>query len=274
MLVTRNVVTKEEVIAAIRELAEKLERRPTMPELCGMLKTHHRAIRKLFGSWAKAVEAAGLIPAFRGTLSMQWVLEDWRTVARKLGRIPTIDEYEIEGRHSCKPLKDRFGTWKNVPAGLLEFGDRKQLWAGWEDVREMAQRYFEERRTSSEPPPPISGELQLDVDMMYGAPLTDSPMATAPTNELGVMVLFGGMARKLGFVVLKLQKGFPDCEALREVDTNRWQRVRIEFEFESRNFLVHGHDPEECDLIVCWEHNWEQCGKEVVELSRIARDRT
>ena len=32
--------------------------------------------------------------------------------------------------------------------------------------------------------------------------------------------------------------------------SKRWRRVRIEFEFKSRNFREHGHDPDQCDLIV------------------------
>jgi hypothetical protein len=42
--------------------------------------------------------------------------------------------------------------------------------------------------------------------------------------------------------------------------------VRIEFEFQSKSFAWHGHDPNECDLIVCWENNWPECPLEVVEL--------
>ena len=34
---------------------------------------------------------------------------------------------------------------------------------------------------------------------------------------------------------------FPDCQALRQVGLERWQRVWIEFEYESRNFLKHFH---------------------------------
>ena len=45
--------------------------------------------------------------------------------------------------------------------------------------------------------------------------------------------------------------------------------VRIEFEFESRNFMHHFHNPEECDLIVCWEHNWTESPLEVVELRKV-----
>ncbi|MCU1220155.1 MAG: hypothetical protein JWN42_1352 [Candidatus Angelobacter sp.] len=44
----------------------------------------------------------------------------------------------------------------------------------------------------------------------------------------------------------------------------------MEVEFESKNFLRHGHDPKKCDVIVCWVHNWPECPKwiEVVELRK------
>ena len=32
--------------------------------------------------------------------------------------------------------------------------------------------------------------------------------------------------------------------------------------------MQHFHDPEGCDLIVCWEHNWAESPLEVVELKR------
>jgi hypothetical protein len=60
---------------------------------------------------------------------------------------------------------------------------------------------------------------------------------------------------------------------LREIEPGRWQRLRIELEFESSRFLVHGHDPNECDVIVCWKHNWAECPAniEVIELSSIIK---
>jgi hypothetical protein len=51
-----------------------------------------------------------------------------------------------------------------------------------------------------------------------------------------------------------------------EVAPNRFQRLKIEFEKDSRNFQKHGHDPNGCDLIVCWEHNWPECPVEVLAL--------
>lgn len=48
--------------------------------------------------------------------------------------------------------------------------------------------------------------------------------------------------------------------------TQRWQRVRIEFEFRSNNFAQHGHEPAGADVVVCWENDWPECPLEVVEL--------
>ena len=104
---------------------------------------------------------------------------------------------------------------------------------------------------------------------MYGPPLGLPALAHAPINEMGVVYLFGAVAVELGFIVTRIQNGYPDCEAMRRVDKDRWQRVRIEFEFESRNFLAHMHDPEGCDLIVCWTNNWPECPLHVLELKAV-----
>jgi hypothetical protein len=106
---------------------------------------------------------------------------------------------------------------------------------------------------------------------VMGEPFDRSPLTNAPMNELGVVLLFGMVAADLGFQVESLQGKFPDCEAKREVFKGKWQRSRIEFEYESKNFHLHGHDPKECDVIVCWRHNWRDCPEEleVIELCRI-----
>jgi hypothetical protein len=93
---------------------------------------------------------------------------------------------------------------------------------------------------------------------IFGDPLNFRGLRHAPINEQGVVFLFGIVSKELGFVVESVHNPFPDCVAKRLVDTRRrrWQEVRIEFEYQSRNFLAHHHRETECDLIVCWEHNW------------------
>jgi len=62
-----------------------------------------------------------------------------------------------------------------------------------------------------------------------------------------------------------VRPGYPDCIAKRYIGKGRWEEVKIEFEYRSSNFK---HDPSECDMIVCWEHDWKECPKniEVIEL--------
>jgi hypothetical protein len=61
-------------------------------------------------------------------------------------------------------------------------------------------------------------------------------MIHGPMNESGVLYLFGTVSERLGFVVTLIQTGFPDCLVLRLVDVDRWQPVRIEFEYEAATF--------------------------------------
>ncbi len=83
---------------------------------------------------------------------------------------------------------------------------------------------------------------------LYGPRSKMAGLRYEPVNESGVMYTFGRLAEKLGFEVERIQTAFPDCEAMREVAAGKWQRVKIEFEFESRNFLAHKHSPTGCDL--------------------------
>jgi hypothetical protein len=127
-----------------------------------------------------------------------------------------------------------------------------------------------ELRPSQNPGLTLRG-IRKDRPVM-GEPFDRSPMTNAPVNELGVMVLFGMMvAAGLGLQVESVQGKFPDCVAKRQVAPGKWQHLRIEFEYESKNFKLHGHDPNGCDMIVCWRHNWKECpaGIEVVELCRL-----
>lgn len=90
----------------------------------------------------------------------------------------------------------------------------------------------------------------------------------APTNEQGVVFLFGKTAHEFGMYVELIRTGYPDCIAKRYIGKNRWEDIRIEFEFRSSDFVKHKHRPEDVDMIACWEHDWEGCPKsvEVLEL--------
>jgi len=120
-----------------------------------------------------------------------------------------------------------------------------------------------------------SGGILDDGRPVMGPPFHWCALTNAPVNELGVVLLFGMLAGELGFQIEAVWGRYPDIEAKRQIRPGKWQRVKIEAEYESRNFAQHGHNPEACDVIVCWKHNWSRCPKhiEVIELSRVVRDR-
>lgn len=93
----------------------------------------------------------------------------------------------------------------------------------------------------------------------------------APVNENGVIFLFGKMAADLNMYVETIRPGYPDCVAKRYISKGKWEELQIEFEFRSLDFKRHGHHPEDCDAIVCWIHDWNECPKhiEVLELQSI-----
>jgi hypothetical protein len=90
----------------------------------------------------------------------------------------------------------------------------------------------------------------LEPELLQGAPLRH-----APINEMGVVFLFSHLCRRMQIQVLSIQAGFPDCIALQRVGGQE-KRIRIEFEYKASNFRTHGHTADECDWIVCWEHDW------------------
>ena len=129
------------------------------------------------------------------------------------------------------------------------------------------------RQSPSTFPPTKLRYPPLDHRPIYGQPMDFRGLRHEPVNEQGVVLLFGMVARELGYTVEAVQSGFPDCEAKRQIAPERWQRVHLEFEFESRNFRDHGHSPAGCDVIVCWRHNWPDCPPhlEILELSSLIR---
>jgi hypothetical protein len=267
-------MNKEEIIAAIQESAARTGRVPTFSELRRITKLSKHSIRKHFLTYNKALSECGLERKGPGyEADMKALFLDWAGLVRRLGKVPTMAEYEMEGSYSVRPLIRRFGGWVHVPAGLEEFARTGGLEGEWADVLDVIARHREAAAEAGRMSGRANGRLMrprfLPDQPIYGPPLVWLPLGLAPTNEMGVVFLFGTMAKELGFMVLRLQMEFPDCEALREIEPGRWQRSRIEFEHESRNFLTHRHKWDDCDLIVCWRHNWEGCPLEVLELSKV-----
>jgi hypothetical protein len=267
-------MSKEEVIAAIQESAARLGHVPSVTELARLANLGKRDIRKSFSNYREALRACGMERQGTGyRVEMKTLFLDWAAIVRKLGKIPTMTEYELHSSYSVRPLVRRYGGWGNVAAGMVGFANKEGLEGEWNDVLNIGAKQME---TATEPGRTLArtngATLRpkiLKDRPIYGRPMMDMALGLSPTNEMGVVFLFGTVAKDLGYMVVRVQAEFPDCEVFRLIDPEHCQLVLAEFEFESRNFLAHGHRIDGCDLIICWKHNWEGCPLEVIELSKV-----
>jgi len=261
---------KEEVMNAIKECAAELGRAPTVVELLNRKPLRRGHIYRTFGNYRKALDACALEgrgPGFQ--IDGKRLFLDWAGVVRRLGRLPAVAEYDMHGEYSAQPLITRYRSWKGVPAAMQAYAREAGLAAEWADVMEIVDARLNMIRSTTWSSMPDGDE---EDETVFGTPLTVSPLTYAPTCENAVMFLFGALARDLGFAVEHIRPAFPDCIALREVRPGVWRRVKIEFEQESRNFLLHGHAVDGCHMIVCWVHNWAGCPLEVIELRKVVEE--
>ena len=264
---------QQQIVKSIAAMAKRLGRAPSLLEFLTGACIPPNSVFRLFPRWNDAVRAAGLQP-YRLYLRPEdhELLTDWGETVRKLGAMPSRRAYDLNGKHYPVTLEKRFGGWPALPQAFRDFAQGKREWA---DVLALVPaRKRKESRESKEDSfcviqPGRAQHRLLQDRPTYGEPLDFPALRHEPVNEQGVVLLFGMLAKHLGYAVEAVQAGFPDCEAKRQIAPKRWQRVNIEFEFESRNYRDHGHPLTGCDVIVCWRHNWPDCPAhiEVLELS-------
>jgi len=268
---------QQQIVKSIAAMAKRLGRAPSLLEFVTGACIPKNSVFRLFPRWNDAVRAAGLQP-YRLYLRPEdhELLTDWGETVRKLRAVPSRRAYDLNGKHYPITLEKRFGGWAALPHVFRDFAKGKREWADVLAIvpdpavgaRDTRARLTNERSVSTILPRQLQ-HAPLQERPTYGEPLDFPTLRHEPVNEQGVVLLFGMIAKDLGYVVESVQAGFPDCEAKRQIGPKRWQRVNLEFEFESRNFRDHGHPLTGCDVIVCWHHNWPDCPAhiEVLELS-------
>jgi Homing endonuclease associated repeat len=280
-------MTKEKVLMALKRCATKLGRTPTATEIRRMTGISAYFIHRHFNNLAHALQQAGIEPRGVGhRVDTVTLMADWAQLTRKLGRPPSHMEYKKAGQFGANSILNRCGAWSRAGERFRALVMENKMESEWADVLEIIAKWegkttAEGRRTvqnGRKSERTINDEPQprrkiLPGRPIYGAPSKLAGMSYEPVNEAGVVYVFGRVADKLGMEVERIQTAFPDCEAMREVAQGKWQRVKIEFEFASRNFVDHGHAQDGCDIIVCWVHNWVDCPEhlEVIELRRLVR---
>lgn len=235
-------------------------------------------ILRYFPKWSDACRAAGVeSDRSRDKVPDEEVLTNWGLVARNLGHVPSLTEYKVHGKYA-RNVFDRFGNWVDVPDAFKYFFADSGDWLDVFTILDKYQTKPKKKKTIPKVRTSHKGAIERLNPKLYNRPIYGDPidfrgLRHEPVNEQGVVFLFGMVARELGYLVEAIQAGYPDCEAKRQIARGQWQPVRIEFEYLSRNFVDHAHDPEQCDVIVCWINNWSECPDdiEVLELSEVLK---
>jgi len=266
-----------EILHEIRRVAQALESQPlTQKAFKRLSRIPEQRVRYYFGTWNKAVVAAGILPNPSGhrvsgyqSLTEDELLKAIGDVWKSVGRRPTEALMNSEGAYTVKPYRVRWGNFrKAIDEYVKRYGEPSTDNAG----RSTPQTVIGSTGALVRPARlPITLKPTVPASkkpIIYGEPLDFRGLRYAPVNEQGVVYLFGMISREMGFLIESIRTDFPDCEGKRALDAagTKWQHVRIEFEYRSRNFAEHGHDPDGCDLIVCWIHDWPECPVEVLEL--------
>lgn len=267
---------RDDYIRRVARLGSKLKRRPTQRQLREVARIRDDHCSRIFGNYAALFRAAGYRSQVRGSAATQIsaddILLDFQNAVARLGHFPTVSEYLERGGYSYNLIMKYFGAWWRVRLALENRSGHDDNWP--RNPRDLPA-------SSNLPAPPISSDSpRLSGTSMYpphndrpvcGTVLNYRAMLHQPTNEQGVVLLFGMMAEELGFIIENVRTGFPDCEGKRRVGAHSWQRVRIEFEYLSSRF---NHPANGCDLVICWRHDNPKLKMEVISLEQKLRERS
>jgi hypothetical protein len=251
----------ESLLNELRRVAEKLGKDTLTKEKYDQIaRTSSETIVRRFGSWNSALNKARLLESKRMSISDKDLFIEIDSLWGQLGRQPTISDIKDIGKFSVRPYVRRFGSWLKA---LEEFAKWKNKEQGntTKDLEETALD------VSLNQPRKQRGTRRVE----YGEPIEFLGLRHSPLNEQGVVYLFGILSKQLGFIIEAVRTDFPDCEGKRQIPgkQGRWEQVSIEFEYKSSNFKEHRHNPDECDVIVCWEHDWKDCPIEVISLKEL-----
>jgi hypothetical protein len=111
----------EQILAELKECAERLGRSPTMREFSADSKTtvHPQTVIEHFGSWNRAKRKAGLVP--RRFATREELLALLKALGKELGRVPTARD--IDEHRGMMPSKSLYWhTFGSLTNALREAG--------------------------------------------------------------------------------------------------------------------------------------------------------
>jgi len=138
-------LTKEQMMAAIKECAENLGRVPSQTEAMKMKGLTVPMIRRNFGTYNQFLGVCKMEGRKQGQkYGTEQLLLEWARVTRKLKKIPSVLAYEQLSDCSETPFSVRFGSWKRVPQAFKQYAERKGWMKDWQDVLALVDKHTQE----------------------------------------------------------------------------------------------------------------------------------
>lgn len=259
--------SKNYLVEAARNLASKLQKHYlSQSEFPNHLGISYRPINTAFpeNGWRGLLKEAGLQqhPAHKSRLNDDELYAEFCSIVRDIGEIPSYPLFIQKAKRSMGTYESRGGNFTEFKKRALNYGIQKNL---------LPSEFLKS-------PNDILSREPLDKNLptyekfsdrpTLGERIDFGPLTREPLHEPEVIFLFGILAEKMGFRIESIiGTAYPDCQAERRTKQD-WQKVKIEFEVNSSNFLAHGHDISGSDIIVCWDNDWpwEKCPLEIIEL--------
>jgi len=271
--------TRETIIEDIKRVAKDLNQKQLfLSEFRTNSDISDYFIWRLFDSWNEAIKESGLIPhTEKEKINIETLFNEMEKVFVTYGGICTRTRFEQLSKYSTAVYRKRFGSWHNILKAYRNWVVRKKHEFPFLNQLPLNEKNpkidLDVAHTRSEPKKKETKTWDTIGSTKYGPLLNFRGLQHAPIDEQDVIFLFAIIFSELGFVIESIRTEYPDCEAKRRIHKtkDRWERVKIEFEFKSSNFKKHGHDPEQCDLIVCWIDDWKKCPIEVLELESVIK---
>ena len=118
-------VPNDELIAELRRVAELLDRSSvTIDQFNEHGRFHSSTLSRRFGSWFKALDAAGLQKTRNLHLTNEQLLENLVAVWLKLGRQPKYQDLTKDNSaFSSGTYENRFGTWRKALEAFVDWAN-------------------------------------------------------------------------------------------------------------------------------------------------------
>lgn len=109
------------------------------------------------------------------------------------------------------------------------------------------------------------------VDKKKGDVLNFRGIKYSPVDTRGVIYIFGLVSEELSYIVESFGEDKLCFAGKRNLslENEKWEAVNIGFTLNSSDLKGSGRLTKNCQLLVCWKHEWEECPVEVLELSSV-----